>query len=266
MLDTSSPDVRDSGFPYRLSCGRMSNTDYVDHLQSFYDENALLVSAFDCEHSDACKAAANCLLSQGAEAHVGTRYGEDLRVVVVSLDTGGGNESLEERCRGIEGLHPNGATNAHMKGTTHLLGAIYGTENGNLYELYAMTNAAKCSRAGPGSGKVGHVLYKNCSQFVVPELACLDPDMIVTQSNEAWWALRTADHLSGAQETDIEDRIAHQAVGKIVREWLWSLARKGVGRTLGIFPLPDSALSVGERQGARQQEVRHRPPDRSLSG
>ena len=38
----------------------MSNTDFVNHLQSFYDENALLVSAFDCEHSDACKAAANC--------------------------------------------------------------------------------------------------------------------------------------------------------------------------------------------------------------
>ena len=72
-----------------------------------------------------------------------------------------------------------------MKGTTQLPEAIYGTENGHLYEQYAMTNAAKCSRAGPGSGKVGHVLYKNCSQFVVPELACLDPDMIVTQGNEA---------------------------------------------------------------------------------
>ena len=183
--------------------------------------------SFCCEHANACKVAAGYLLRQGAEAHVGTRYGKDLRVVVVSLDTGGDNDSMDRRRRVVQGLHPKVAKkNAHMKGTTELLKAIYGPDNGNLYELYAMTNAAKCSRAYRGRAKVCRVLYENCSEFVVPELACLDPQMIVTQGNEAWRALRAGDVLSAAHEADLEDWITHRAASAVVRDWLWSLARE----------------------------------------
>ena len=221
----------------------MSNTKYVNQLQSFYDEKGLLVCAFCCEHAKACKAKAGCPLRQGAEAHVGTRYGKDLRLVVVSLDTGGANDSMDQRRRKVQGLHPNGAKNAHMKGTTQLLKAIYGPDNGNLYELYAMTNAAKCSRADPGSAKVPRVLYENCSEFVVPELACLDPQMIVIQGNEAWRALRAGDILSAAHEADLEDWIAHQAAGVVVRDWLRSLAREYL-RTVSVVDCDVPALKT----------------------
>ena len=211
--------------------------DRRNQLQSFYAANRLLVSNFCCQHAAACRKAAVRDLYRGSEAHVGCRYGEGLRVVVVSLDTGGKGESLDKRCKTIQSLYrPDGDTlhmNPHMRGTTQLLKAIYGPDNGNLYELYAMTNAAKCSRADPGSAKVPRVLYENCSEFVVPELACLDPQMIVTQGNEAWRALRAGDVLSAAHKADLEDWVAHQAAGVVVRDWLRSLAREYL-RTVSV--------------------------------
>lgn len=207
----------------------MCKSEYADRLRSFYDENGLLVCEFRCRHSDVCKAAAAAAeysLNQGAEAHVGSRYGRELRLVVVSLDTGGKGQSMDQRRCTIENLHPNSRKNAHMKGTTRLLEAIYGTEKGNLYELYAMTNAAKCSRAGPGRAKVGPELYRNCSDFVTPELTALDPQLIVTQGNEAWRALGAKDGLSEAHNSDLEDWIARQTTGEVVRGWLRSLARE----------------------------------------
>ena len=206
----------------------MSNTKYVNRLQSFYADKGLCIRGFSCQHTNVCAKAAGCALSRGAEAHVGTRYGEGIRVVVVSLDTGGDNDSMDRRRSKIEDLHPNGGNNAHMRGTTQLLQAIYGTEpnidSGNLYELYAMTNTAKCSRCGPSSTKVPGALYRNCSEYVAPELACLVPQMIVTQGREAWWALDAPRSLSDAHRTVLDHWIADLSIHPVVRNWLWSLA------------------------------------------
>jgi len=158
--------------------------DRRNQLQSFYAANGLLVSDFRCQHAAACRRATGCDLHRGSEAHVGCRYGEGLRVVVVSLDTGGKGESLDKRCKTIQSPYrPDGDTsdmNPHMRGTTKLLQTIYGTEpnadGGNLYELSAMTNAAKCSLDRPGTAKVPDKLYGNCSGYVAPELACLAPN------------------------------------------------------------------------------------------
>ena len=206
--------------------------DRRNQLQSFYADNGLLVRDFHCQHALACAEAAGCALYQGSEAHVGTRYGEGLRVVVVSLDTGGEGEPMDGRRTTIEGLYrPDGDTshmNPHMRGTTELLHAIYGTEpnadGGNLYELYAMTNAAKCSRGGPGSAKVPDELYGNCSGYVVQELACLAPQMIVTQGNEAWRALGVAERLSDEHQGILYAWVADLSAHVVVADWLGSLA------------------------------------------
>ena len=206
----------------------MSSTKFVNQLQSFYADNGLLVRRFHCQHDNACADAAKCTLSRGAEAHVGTRYGKDLRVAVVSLDTGGTSHSMDRRRSEVEGLHPDRPRNAHMRGTRKLLQAIYGSEpksdSGNLYELYAMTNAAKCSRGGPGSNKVPEKLYQNCSHYVTEELACLAPQMIVTQGNEAWRALRDRKPLSEAHQAVLDHWIADLSAHTVVHAWLRSLA------------------------------------------
>ena len=66
----------------------MMDTDHVENLQAFYDREGLLVTDFKCMHASACADAAGGTLSRGAEAHVGSRYGEGLRVVVVSARAG----------------------------------------------------------------------------------------------------------------------------------------------------------------------------------
>ena len=208
-------------------------TVYVDQLQAFYAYNRLRVHDFDCQHAQACAEAAGCELNRGSEAHVGARYGEALRVVVVSLDTGGKGEPMDGRRETIEKLYRlDGNTlhmNPHMRGTTKLLKVIYGiesdTDGGNLFELYAMTNAAKCSRGDPNSSaKVPRDLYQNCSDYVAPELTCLAPELIVTQGKEAREALDAGQGLSDAHQKILDDWVKGLSAAEDVRAWLQSLA------------------------------------------
>ena len=67
---------------------------YVEDLRKLYDDRKIGVSEnsppFSCCHLKSCKAAAkNRDLCLGAEAHVGEKYGDPIRLVVVSMDTGG---------------------------------------------------------------------------------------------------------------------------------------------------------------------------------
>ena len=83
---------------------------YVEELRKLYDCRKIGVNregiTFDCEHSVCCKAAAakdkGRSLCRGAEAHVGEKYGDPIRIVFISLDTGGseneyGADLLERR-------------------------------------------------------------------------------------------------------------------------------------------------------------------------
>ena len=203
----------------------MSNTEYVARLRSFYKESGLLVGDFRCAHADACAQAAGFALTQGAEAHVGTRYGDALRVVVVSLDTGGTSHDMAQRREVIEGLHPSGGNNPHMKGTTELLKVIFETTSangvaGNVYEFYAMTNAAKCSRRD-STAKVPGPLYSNCMKWVEPELVRFAPQLIVTQGNEAYWSINSP-RLADKHRDKLDAWM--KELPKFVCEWLGALA------------------------------------------
>ena len=222
----------------------MSTKKYIERLHTFYGKKGLLVDNFHCQHSKVCGQNAKCGLYRGAEAHVGSRYGENLRVAVVSLDTGGDNPNMDSRRRQIEVEHTLEGSNPHMKGTTQLLTAIYGDcENFHEpFKLFAMTNAAKCSRTDKSdSSKVPWPLYKKCMEYVEPELECLSPELIVTQGNEAYWALRdlivpqgknedywnqkSTDALSGTHCQILDSWMAEMQPA-LVRDWLKALANE----------------------------------------
>ena len=197
----------------------------VERLRQYYESQRLLVSDFACRYGETCRQAADCQLSQGAEAHVGSRYGDDLRVVVVSLDAAGSAEAMDSRRANIEGSPPR---NPHMKGTARLLQAIYGpgradSSDQDLFELYAMTNAAKCSRKA-GSERVPSALYRNCRAFAKPELARLRPQLIATQGNEAYEALESPKGLSEAHESLLREWM--RQFPEPARDWLASLANE----------------------------------------
>ena len=80
---------------------------YVEELRKLYDCRKIGVSKnsppFACCCLESCEAAAKGRggLVKGAEAHVGEKYGDPIRIVVISLDTGGGSgeESGADLCQ-----------------------------------------------------------------------------------------------------------------------------------------------------------------------
>ena len=200
-------------------------------LADFYGEHRISVCGFRCKHAEACASAAgNSELNRGSEAHVGSNYGQRHRVVVVSLDTGGTSDGLAARRQRVEETAPG---NQHMHGTLQLLRAVYGDEafDGNeknhLFTLFAMTNAAKCSGGVFGGGQVGWELFRNCREYVMPELECLDPELIVTQGVRAFEAIN--DHGEGLALSEAHQAVVEQHtvdLPKEVRGWISALAEE----------------------------------------
>lgn len=173
---------------------------YANRLRRLYDDRKIGVSEksprFACRHLKSCRAAArkkNRDLCLGAEAHVGSKYGTPIRLVVVSLDTGGGpqerkGEDLAARRSRVQRVISS-KTNPHMKGTLQILKHLYGVHEeereGEVLRRFAMINSAKCSGRDDDPSKVPDELYENCREHGLAELSALDPQLIVTQGAKA---------------------------------------------------------------------------------
>ena len=200
-------------------------------LAAFYRSKGIAVCGFCCKYAEACSAAArNSELCRGSEAHVGSNYGQSRRVVVVSLDTGGMSDGLAKRRKRVEETAPG---NQHMHGTLQLLRAVYGDEafagkeENHLFTLFAMTNAAKCSGGVFGGGQVGWELFHCCREYVMPELKCLDPELIVTQGVRAFAAIGDPGKglaLSEAHRVVVEQHTAELPTE--VRGWIKAVAEE----------------------------------------
>ena len=178
---------------------------YVDSLRKLYDYRKIGVSkgkeTFACDHFACCSEAAakdkDRSLCKGAEAHVGEKYGNPIRIVFISLDTGGSKRKfgagLLERREDIKKT-ANGKKNPHMKGTIATLKHLYGCRSeSDLLKRFAMTNSAKCSWKANDPSMVPGKLYKNCRDHGLAELGVLDPELIVTQGGLAKNLLKCRD-------------------------------------------------------------------------
>ena len=194
-------------------------------LKKFYRRESIAVDAFDCPNKHKCKEAASPrLLYHGAEAHVGSKYGEVLRIVVIALDTGHRPENLEQRRVTIESQW-GGGLNKHMQGTTEitqelLKGRI--ADGTSPHPYYAMINAAKCSGADGKRDMVPDELYAHCRPFALKEIELLNPQLLVTQGKKAAAVL-------SAPQIPIEELIT--IVGGItedreIQQWLISFGRQ----------------------------------------
>ena len=168
---------------------------YVNKLRTLYDDSKIGVSKssppFACRYLYSCKAAAKPRkLRNGTEAYIGDKYGDPIRLVVVSLDTGGRteNEIREDnpmRWENIEKLTFTDA-NRHMKGTIQTLQHLYGCKpESDLLPRFAMTNSAKCSGKDNNMSMVPSKLYENCRDHGLAELSVLNPQLVITQGARA---------------------------------------------------------------------------------
>ena len=168
-----------------------SHRKYAARLRRLYDGREIGVSNFACCHLRSCRAAArekNRELCLGAEAHVGSKYGTPIRLVVVSLDTGGRprakGKDLAARRSEVQKVISS-KTNPHMKGTLQILKQLYGVHEekreGDILRRFAMINSAKCSGRDANMNTVPNKLYNNCREHGRAELSVLDPQLIITQ-------------------------------------------------------------------------------------
>ena len=169
---------------------------YVEELRKLYDCRKIGVSKnsppFACCCLESCEAAAKGRggLVKGAEAHVGEKYGDPIRIVVISLDTGGGSgeESGADLCQRRKDIKKtaNCEKNPHMRGTIATLKHLYGCRSeSDLLTRFAMTNSAKCSGKDKKKDRVPDKLYKNCREHGLAELKELNPQLVVTQGTMA---------------------------------------------------------------------------------
>ena len=176
----------------------MNNSEmYIGKLRTLYDKRKIGVCkcnlSFCCRHLEICERAARAedrKLCKGAEAHVGEKYGDPIRLVFISLDTGGSEtefgEDLLERRKTIQAVTYNCA-NPHMKGTIETLRHLYGRDDldSDLLKRFAMTNSAKCSGRDNDPSMVPNKLYEKCIGHGLAELNELNPQLIVTQGVKA---------------------------------------------------------------------------------
>lgn len=193
-------------------------------LRSFYDEHQIAKQRFACIHKHECICdAAPRPLTHGAEAHVGTRYGEVLTIVVVSLDTGGGSDTLDRRTEIVEQLDHR-SLNRHMKGTTRLLRALLGPDVGDSkpYPFFAMINAAKCAATDGKRDRVPDSLYERCRSYAQAELQLLLPDIVVAQGPMAAQVLSARTHIPKDRVTAVTEHFSSSPSGA----WLSALAEE----------------------------------------
>jgi len=197
-------------------------------LREFYDANDLATYRFDCQHLPYCEKLAQSAgrgLKNGAEAHVGSRYGERLRVVVVSLDSAGGTFDLEERQKDIESVWGRSKINPHMRGTIRLLQQLFDIDSDTSpLPFYAMTNSAKCTADDGKPNMVPDELFERCRPYAHEELKILAPEIVVTQGRRAKSVLSdVVDLRSGWLESVLAVPPASDAP---LRDWLLSLAQR----------------------------------------
>lgn len=197
----------------------------MGRLNDLYGQEGIAVSDFHCPHVGECAAAAAPRpLTHGAEAHVGSRYGEATRLVVLSLDTGGGSHTIEDRTAIIESLaDPAAKPNPHMKGTLAVADAILRPEIGDRpsVHFFAMTNAAKCSASDSRADSVPRALYRNCRGFAEAELVALEPEVIVAQGARARPVLQTK---RGVPKAWLDEVLKPMPTSPPIGDWLVGLS------------------------------------------
>lgn len=229
-------------------------TDYRTLLTEYYLDNGVSSNLERCKNQEQCEKEANPRkLWKGAGAHVGSKYGDPYRVVVVSLDRGdaGGNKDSgdpEKRSLEIESIWGKDL-NQHMSGTKHLLEAIlknvYPDEN--LFSHYAMTNAAKCCGADKSMSSVPEALYRNCAEFSRREIQLLEPDLVVAQGKMAlcglWNYYRKLDEVEISEvlkHLDAKSGYLQQIVMNLLAEHIQRLTIGDVSAVLLVLPHPSA--------------------------
>lgn len=156
---------------------------YYDNLMRVYEKYGMDVKNFNCPNKDTlCKGLNNGRFARGMQCHLGYHYGEKPRVLVVSLDCGGGgSDNIQERTNKVLSNHHN----PHMLGTISMLKQYYQSSNDvEVLNYFAMTNSCKCC-SKLSKNQMEWKYFNACKNIKLEEIIALDPQIIFFQGKNA---------------------------------------------------------------------------------
>jgi len=171
-------------------------------LEKYYKINGILSTDFHCKFKKECKG--NCDTFTGPKSSfVSTGYekGHLPRLLFLSLDSGSGGKKVQDKTpaatrksieKGDVNLFPK---HKHWFRTHELAFYILKKHSDkiqleNVNKYFAHVNSAKCCMNKLHRKKADRVLFKNCRNYLLEEFKILKPDIIVTQGNEAKFAMQ----------------------------------------------------------------------------
>lgn len=165
-------------------------------LETYYRNQGIHSLDFRCRHQASCRSGCKAFTEAKASL-VGNRYGDPIRVVVLSLDPGNGWPNPDARTlEAVAARHSKDkpdtfAKNKHWYRTYETVAAVLSVVVGRQFlprEIvgrFAHVNAAKCSHNLPNKKQAPKRLFDNCRSYLENELVILAPDILITQGKRA---------------------------------------------------------------------------------
>lgn len=174
------------------------------YLSDYYHEKGISALNFNCKHHQNCKAGYEDRFTTSKEALIGPFFG-DLNVpklLFISLDPGYSTKNPADRtlkqlsdninddyAKWVKNLNKN----SHWWRTHEIAFAILSKHEAlkNLKQeettkFFAHINSAKCCIDNEGGRKAPSKLFKNCKEYLAGEVEIINPDIVVTQGEEAF--------------------------------------------------------------------------------
>ncbi len=174
----------------------------LKNLKQYYNKQGISARNFNCPHESYCRKGCDNFV-RAREAMVGSEYEKHKlpRILFVSLDPGCLHPDPERRT--IEFQRDNeivekksdlGPGGKHWYETCELALRILSRfdikiELVEIQSYFAHTNSAKCCENNEGNGQASSTMFENCKKYLRGEIEILDPDILVTQGNNAWNAV-----------------------------------------------------------------------------
>ena len=194
-------------------------------LTEYYQHKGIYPLDFRCQHWQACSEG-NPNITQAKGAFVGTKYERGLlpRLLFLSLDPGeSDSDPIKRTVERVRYSEENECNVANLlKGKrkhwhwyrTHELALTLLKKNfekffqremqiQDTHFYFAHANSLKCSMNNKDHKQASPKLFKNCREYIGGELAILNPDILVTQGNEAKNAIEQTFEVFHLVEGDI---------------------------------------------------------------
>lgn len=173
----------------------MNRQQLIENLKDFYNQKGITRDNFRCDNNDSCRNL-GIDLAQGMQCHIGTEFSKREKILVVSLDCGGGgNQNIQERTKTIEELINSDKINPHMRGTIRCISSFLQIHENSKEALkyFAMTNSCKCTRNSNSMDKLPWRFYEQCADLKKSEIQIIDPDIIYFQGNDSFIGCKFCD-------------------------------------------------------------------------